>query len=96
MPIGTLISKIRCQLFSTRKPPSNGPNEIEAAAATDQRPRATPRCRGGNSRVTMASPSDWIMPLPTPCNARAAIRKPSVPARPQSHDPNVKITIPPK
>ena len=42
-------------------------NEIEAAAATDHNPRASPRCCGGNSRVTIARPSDWMMPLPKPC-----------------------------
>jgi hypothetical protein len=66
-PTGTLTSKIRChEKSSTRKPPISGPNEMEAAAATAHSPRARPRSFGGNSRVTMARPSDWIIPLPTP------------------------------
>lgn len=37
-------------------------------------PQGQPRCCGGNSRVTIARPSDWMMPLPKPCRARAEIR----------------------
>ena len=44
--------------------------------------------------MTIARPSDWMMPLPKPCKARAEIRNISLPARPQSHDPKVKSTNP--
>ena len=43
--------------------------------------------RFGNSRVTIASPSACMMPLPTPCKARAPIRNGSLEALPQSHEP---------
>lgn len=67
---------------------------MDAAAATAHRPSAVLSCLAGNSRETMASPSDWIMPLPTPCNAREKIRNSSTVARPQHHDPNVNRIMP--
>ena len=77
----------RAQLLKAR-------GEMDAAAATAHRPSANPRCCGGNSRVTIASPSDWMIPLPTPCNARAPIRKASLSACAHNPEPSVNSASP--
>ena len=57
-------------------------------------PIAWPRSFGGNVAVMIDSVAGFISAAPTPCTARAPMRKPAVEASPQASDERVKIASP--
>ncbi len=59
-----------------------------------QMPIAWPRCRAGNVAVMIESVAGFISAAPTPCTARAPIRKPAFGASPQASDESEKIVRP--
>ena len=89
------MKKIQFQLMlSTIRPPTSGPIASAIAETPAQMPIAWPRSRGGNVAVMIDSEAGFISAAPTPCTARAPIRKPALGASPQASDERVKIAIP--
>ncbi len=56
----------------------SGPIASASAETPAQIPIAWPRCFGGNVATMIESVAGFISAAPTPCTARAAIRKPIV------------------
>ncbi len=94
-PIGTFTKKIQFQLMcSVISPPPSGPIASASADTPAQIPIAVPRCFGGKVATMIDSVAGFMSAAPTPCTARAPMRKPALDASPQASDDRVKITRP--
>ena len=72
----------------------SGPIASARAETPAQMPIAWPRSFGGNVAVMIDSVAGFISAAPTPCTARAPIRKPAFGARPQASEASVNTTRP--
>ena len=95
-PTGTLTRKIQCQSsVSVSTPPSRTPIDPPPEATNPKTPIAFARSAGSVNSVMMSeSATAETMAPPTPWTARAAMRTPCEPAKPQATDAAVNNEIP--
>ena len=75
-------------------PPTSGPTATATPTTVPQKPNALARSAPWNACPSTASAALSSIAAPTPCSARAALRKGADGARPHSSDANVKIARP--
>ena len=73
-----------------------GPSEADAAEEMDQKPRATPRLAGGNSRVIRAMPTGMMMPAPRDWTTLKKMRLDMLQDMLHRKDPTVNRKTPPR
>ena len=76
------------------KPPASGPIASASAETPAQIPIAWPRCFGAKVATMMESVAGFMSAAPTPCTARAPMRKPALEASPHASEESEKMTRP--
>src|SRR5216683_8027062 len=93
--MGMLMKKTqRQEAYCTSQPPSTGPRAEVIDVKPDQVPMARPRCSLSKKAPMMARLPGTSSAPPTPCTARAMIRKVMFGANPHAAEASVKIVMP--